>query len=84
MKDRSKNLICTLVAAPVILILLVAGVCKAYDIWMVSHLESSLTQSVTDLRSTKKRCDGDYEAVLKYKTENKLALTGTGNPCFLL
>ena len=83
LSNKQKNVICLIVASPVILILLVAGVCKAYDTWMLNHFEDSLRNDVADMHSSKARCDKDYEATLKYKTENKIALTGTGSPCFI-
>ena len=60
----------------------VVGVCKAYDDMVLKSLEQSLASNVVAITANKKACDASYEALKGYKTEAKIALLGTGNPCF--
>lgn len=58
-----------------------AGVCKAWDSFVYSSLETSLRSNVEAKRAIQKSCDASYEALLNYKKENKIELSGNGNPC---
>lgn len=79
--DRQKNIICGIVAAPAVLLLLIAGVCKAYEVSVQWYLENSLASNVTAARSTAEACNSSYQAIAKWKDEMKIAKTGSGNPC---
>ena len=68
--------------------IVIAGVCKAYEVGMSTYIDQNLRNAVEASFSHLKTgehiritCDGAYDLAVKWKTENKIALTNSGNPC---
>lgn len=86
--NRQKNIICAVVSAPLVLLLMVAGVCKAYDMIMYSMMESSLTNAVHASEAVHravievdKTCEAQYQLMVQFKNNNKIALSSSTSPC---
>lgn len=79
--EKVKNIALIILSMPVILFILIAGICKAYDSIVLMNLENSLTNNIKAVESSKIACNSSYEALKAYKQERNLALVGNGNPC---
>lgn len=68
--------------------ILIAGVCKAYEVGMSTYIDQNLRMAVeasfSHLKTgdhIRRTCDSAYDVAVKWKEENHIALNGTGNPC---
>ena len=82
MTNKTKNLICLLVASPVVLIVLMGAAARAYDSIVLSQLEQSYAYNSQAVEASHKALCASYTALLNYKKENNIAVTGTESPCF--
>lgn len=57
------------------------GIVNAYDSFMLSQLENALNNNIQAAHSAMTACESNYQALLKYKQDNKIALKGSGSPC---
>jgi len=79
--NKAKNIITTGGLIIILIPFIVGAICKAYEAYLLSSLESALTQNIAALSNAKKACNASYEALKAYKIEAKVPLSGTGNPC---
>lgn len=59
----------------------VIGVAQAYDNWILNQMENALANNVKAAHESLIACESNYQALLQYKTDNKIALVGTPDPC---
>ena len=57
------------------------GAAVAYDNFILSQMENALSNNVQAAHSSLTACEANYQALLRYKQDNKIPLTGTGSPC---
>ncbi len=81
MNIKYQNIGLLILSSPIILMLVIGGVCVAYDNIMLSSLENALNSNVQASQSVQKACTDSYNALVAYKQENKLEVSGNGNPC---
>lgn len=81
LSHRAKNIITAVGLGVIALPFTVFGVAAAYDSLVLNMIENSLAQNVAATHSTQVACEASYQALLKYKQENNIAVKGTGSPC---
>jgi hypothetical protein len=57
------------------------GICNAYAISVQWYLENALANNVKAAHAEMSACESTYQAILQLKTDEKIALTNTGDPC---
>ena len=74
---------------PIILLLLIGGICNAYDAYLINSLEGSYSSNLKAIEAwqetgsnLKTACQKSYEALLAYKKENNIPIKGSGSSCF--
>lgn len=53
----------------------------AYDNFIINQMEIALKGNVEATQQNQKACEANYQSLLRYKIDNKIALQGSGDPC---
>lgn len=81
LKESTKNKITMVGLALIFAPFAFIGLANAYDSFILSQLENALNNNIQSAQTSAQACESTYQALLKYKQENKIALTGAGSPC---
>ena len=91
LSHSQKNWLCLIVASPVILFVLFAGICRAYDTVLGNMLEDNYKNAVAAQELAEKNADtarashcSALTALVEWKKENHQQIKGTDTTCDIL
>ncbi len=79
--EKQKNIIVIIGLSIIITPFIFIGITQAYDNWIIGQMENALLNNVKASHEVSIACESNYQALLQYKKDNKIALVGSGDPC---
>lgn len=88
MDNKVTNILIKILVGFLALLLLIGGICKAYDAYVINSLETSYTSNIRAIEAWQKSgtllqtaCEASYQALLAYKKENDLPIISNQSGC---